>query len=131
MSLRDQLLALLIAFIWGLAFLAVKQGVSELPPLMLTALRFFFTAVPAVFFIPPPKTRPVIVIAYGLVLGLGQFGFVFTALAMEISVGLTAIVVQTQVFFTIGLTVIVFREKPLAHQVAGTLIAFCGVALIG
>lgn len=131
MPLRDQMYALLVALIWGLAFLAVKQGVSELPPLMLTALRFFFTAIPAVFFIPAPKAKPSIVIAYGLVLGLGQFGFVFTALAMGISVGLTAIVVQTQVFFTIILTVIVFREKPLPHQIAGTIIAFAGVALIG
>ena len=131
MPLRDQFYALLVALIWGLAFLAVKQGVSELPPLMLTAMRFLFTAIPAVFFIRPPKTKPSIVVAYGLVLGLGQFGFVFTALSMGISVGLTGIVVQTQVFFTFILTVIIFREKPMAHQVAGTIIAFTGVVLIG
>ncbi|MDP4594639.1 MAG: EamA family transporter, partial [Beijerinckiaceae bacterium] len=74
MPLRDQFYALLVALIWGLAFLAVKQGVSELPPLMLTAMRFLFTAIPAVFFISPPKAKPSIVVAYGLVLGLGQFG---------------------------------------------------------
>ena len=131
MPVRQQFYALLVALIWGVSFLAVKQGVSEVPPLMLSALRFFFTAIPAVFFIPPPKAKPSIVIAYGLVLGLGQFGLVFSALAMGISVGLTGIVVQTQVFFTIILTVIVFREKPFAHQIAGTIIAFAGVVLIG
>jgi O-acetylserine/cysteine efflux transporter len=131
MPLRDQLYAALVALIWGLAFIVVKYGVEELPPLMLTAMRFLFTAIPAIFFIPAPKTSPWIVIAYGLVLGVGQFGFVFTAMAMGLSVGLTAIVVQTQVFFTIILTVIVFRERPMAHQIAGAVIAFAGVALIG
>lgn len=131
MPLRDQFYAVLVAFIWGIAFIPVKWGVAELPPLMLTAARFFFTAFPAVFFIAPPRARISVVIAYGLVLGAGQFGFVFTAMAMGVSVGLTSIVVQTQVFFTIILTVIVFRERPLAHQVAGSLIAFAGVVLVG
>ncbi|MGE3644126.1 MAG: EamA family transporter [Beijerinckiaceae bacterium] len=131
MPLRDQFYAVLVAVIWGIAFIPVKYGVAELPPLMLTAMRFLFTAFPAVFFIPAPRTKISIVIAYGLVLGLGQFGFVFSAMAMGISVGLTSIVVQTQVFFTIILTVIVFREKPQAYQIAGALIAFAGVVLIG
>ncbi len=131
MPLRDQFYAVLVAFIWGIAFIPVKWGVAELPPLMLTAARFFFTAFPAIFFIAPPRAKVSVVIAYGLVLGVGQFGFVFTAMAMGISVGLTSIVVQTQVFFTIILTVIVFRERPLAHQIAGSLIAFAGVVLVG
>lgn len=131
MPLRDQFYAVLVAVIWGLAFIAVKWGVAEMPPLMLTALRFFFTAIPAVFFIRAPNAKPSIIIAYGLVLGLGQFGFVFTALSMDITIGLTGITVQTQVFFTIILTVIVFRERPRAFQIIGTLIAFAGVFLIG
>lgn len=131
MPLRDQFYAVLVAVIWGLAFIPVKYGVDSIPPLMLAALRFFFTALPAVFFVPAPKAKASIVIAYGLVLGLGQFGFVFSAMAMGVSVGLTSIAVQTQVFFTILLTVLVFRERPLAHQIAGTLIAFAGVVLIG
>lgn len=131
MPLRDQFFAFLVAFIWGLVFIAAKYGVQEIPPLMLTALRFFFSAFPAVFFIAPPRAKLSIIVAYGLVLAVGQFGFVFTAMSMGISVGLTAIVVQTQVFFTIILTVIVFRERPLAHQIAGMVIAFCGIALLG
>lgn len=131
MPVREQLLAALVAFIWGVAFIPVKFGVAEAPPLMLSALRFFFTALPAVFFIRPPKARFSVVIAYGLMLGVGQFGVVFTAIRLGAPVGMTSIVVQTQVFFTIGLTMLIFRERPWWFQIVGALIAFAGVVLIG
>ncbi len=128
---REQLLAALVAFIWGVSFIPVKYGVEEVPPLMLSALRFVFTAFPAMLFIKPPIAPLWVIIGYGLALGVGQFGLVFSALHLGAPVGMTAIVVQTQVFFTLILTVILFREKPLWFQVAGTLIAFAGVVLIG
>jgi O-acetylserine/cysteine efflux transporter len=131
MPLREQFLAAFVAFIWGVAFIPVKLGVEEVPPLMLSALRFFFTALPAVFFIKPPKAPLKIIIGYGLALGVGQFGLVFTAIHLGAPVGMTSIVVQTQVFFTIALTILFLRERPYWFQIAGALIAFAGVVLIG
>ena len=58
MSPRDTLSALLAATVWGLTFVAIKFGVGEAPPFLLTALRFAFAAVPAVFFIKPPSATP-------------------------------------------------------------------------
>ena len=66
MSPRDILSALLAATVWGLTFVAIKFGVGEAPPLLLTALRFAFAAVPAVFFIKPPAATPGLVVLYGL-----------------------------------------------------------------
>lgn len=128
---REQALAALVAFIWGASFIPVKWGVEEAPPLMLSALRFFFTAFPAALFIRPPRARLWVILAYGLALGVGQFGLVFTAIHQGAPVGMTAIVVQTQVFFTLALTMIVFGERPLWHQLGGALVAFLGVVLIG
>ena len=42
MSPRDTLSALLTATVWGLTFVAIKFGVGEAPPFLLTALRFAF-----------------------------------------------------------------------------------------
>ncbi len=131
MPLTQQLLAASVALIWGLSFIIVKWGVDEIPPLMLAALRFLLTALPAMFFIRAPATRWTIVVGYGLMLGAGQFGFVFTAIKWGAPVGMTSIVVQTQVFFTILLTIAIFGERPRWFQIAGTLIAFAGVVLIG
>ena len=48
-------LAVLVTFIWGVNFTFIVWALESFPPLMLTALRFFFTAVPLVFFLKPPK----------------------------------------------------------------------------
>ena len=47
MSPRDILLALTVAFVWGISFIAIRWGVDEVSPLLLTALRYIFAALPA------------------------------------------------------------------------------------
>lgn len=49
-------LAVLVAFIWGVNFTFIAWALESFPPLMLTALRFFFTAVPLVLFLKPPNS---------------------------------------------------------------------------
>ena len=51
MSPRDIVAAVSVAIVWGLAFIAIKVGVGETSPLVLSALRFVFAGVPAVFFV--------------------------------------------------------------------------------
>ena len=50
MPIRDIALALGVVLIWGLNFVAIKWGVDEVPPFLLTALRYIGCALPAVFF---------------------------------------------------------------------------------
>ena len=66
MSLRDTLIAIAIAAVWGISFIAIKIGVSEMPALMFSALRFLLASVPAVFFLRPPRTSVKLVVGYGL-----------------------------------------------------------------
>ena len=40
--------------------------------------------------------------AYGVLIGVGQFGLLYIAMTHWISPGLASLVVQTQAFFTIG-----------------------------
>ena len=68
MSPRDIALALFIAVLWGVNFIVMKHAVSEVPPLMLTALRFALAAVPAVFFIARPKVAWATLMGYGAAL---------------------------------------------------------------
>jgi O-acetylserine/cysteine efflux transporter len=103
MSQRDILLAVSVAVVWGLTFVAIKVGVGETSPLVLSALRFLFAAIPFVFFVKPPKARASTVALYGLVIGVGQFGVLFIAIHEGFPVGLASLVVQAQAFFTIAL----------------------------
>ena len=130
MSLKDAFAALLIAIVWGAGFVAMKIGVRDVPPLMFSALRFLLAALPAVFFIAAPKTRPSIVFAYGIAIGVMQFGLVFSAIKLGMPAGLTSLLMQSQAFFTILFAWIAMGEKPPGVHIAGGLIAMSGVGVI-
>lgn len=131
MSPRDILLALAIVVVWGVNFMAIKWGVAEVPPLLLTALRYVVATLPAIFFVRRPQVALGILIAYGLFIGVGQFGVLFTAIHLGMPAGLASLVLQLQTFFTIGLAVAFLGERPRGAQLLGAAIAFGGIVLIG
>jgi O-acetylserine/cysteine efflux transporter len=131
MTRRDILAAVSVAVVWGLTFIAIKIGVGETSPLMLSALRFVFASVPAVFFIAPPMAPAWKVVLYGLLIGVGQFGVLFVAIRQGFPVGLASLVIQAQVYFTILLAWIALGERPKRTQAIGAGVAFAGMAVIG
>ncbi|MBD2747542.1 EamA family transporter [Microvirga sp. BT688] len=130
MPLSHSLFALLVTVIWGLSFVVIKLGVGTTPPLLLAALRFLLAAIPAVFFVPRPKTRWTNVVAYGFFLGVAQFGLLFAAIAFGMPASLASVVMQAQVFFTILFAAVLMNERPGPHQVAGGVVAGFGLVLI-
>lgn len=131
MSLRDGLAALIAVLAFGTSFVAIKVGVEHMPPILLTCLRFVFAALPAILFVRPPHTSLAIVVGFGLAFGAGLFGSMFIAIKLGMPAGLAAIVVQSQVFFTIGLAWMLDGERPRPEQIAGAAIALLGMGLIG
>ncbi len=128
---RDVLAAIGVATVWGLTFIAIKVGVGETPPLLFSALRFAFAALPGVFIVRPPKASPWLVGLYGALIGVGQFGLLFLAIHRGFPVGLASLIVQLQAFFTIFLAWALLGEEPRRTQAIGAAIAFAGIALIG
>ena len=68
--------------------------------------------------------------AFGLLIGVGQFGVLFIAMDGQITPGLASLVVQMQVFFTIGLSVWLTGERVKPMQIAALLLAAGGVLII-
>jgi O-acetylserine/cysteine efflux transporter len=130
MPLRHILLALSVAFVWGVSFLAIRWGVDEVSPLLLTGLRYVFAALPAVFFIRRPQVDWRVLVGYGLAIGVGQFGVLFVAIKLGMPVGLSSLVIQLQVFFTIFLAFLFFGERPNGWQIGGAAIALGGIGVI-
>jgi len=130
MSPRDLILALFVVAVWGLSFVAIRWGVDEVAPLLMTALRYTLAALPAVFFVRRPNVAWRVLILYGLAIGVGQFGLLFVAVKWGMPAGLGSIVVQLQVFFTIGLAMLAFGERPKPIQWLGALVAFGGIGVI-
>jgi len=131
MPLRHSLLALAIATIWGLTFVSIKISLQTVPPFALSGWRFFMAALPLVFFVGKPQAAWRWLIAYGLFIAVGQFAVMFIALNLGMPAGLMSLVVQTQVFFTIGLAVAFYGEKVQRAQLRGALIAAAGLVVIG
>ena len=86
MTPRDILLALAVVVVWGVNFVAVKWGVAEIPPLLLSGLRYVVALVPIIFFVKRPQISAWLLIAYGVFVGVGQFGFLFSAIKLGMPV---------------------------------------------
>ena len=122
-------LAVLVAFIWGVNFTFIAWALESFPPLMLTALRFFFTAVPLVLFLKPPKFNRTLFI-YAIGTFVMQYAFVFTAMHLGASAGLTALLLQVQIFITVLLAYVILGEKVNRMQIIGMLVGVLGLGVI-
>src|SRR5262249_25514044 len=122
MKPADVSIAVLVAVIWGLAFVASRIALDELSPALMTALRFGIAALPCVF-VKRPKVSWPLMIAISLTLFLGQFLSQAYGIAHGVPVGLTSVVVQSQALFTIAFAAVVFRERPTPMQAVGIAIA--------
>jgi len=130
MTKKHQLLAFLVAFIWGTNFVFIKYGLEELPPFLFATLRFLLVAIPFVFFLPKPKVSWGLIAAYGVFIGFGQFGLMFFAMQNDISPGLASLAIQMQVFFSILLAIVFFKESVVRIQWLALLISFAGIGII-
>ncbi|WP_215297281.1 EamA family transporter [Polynucleobacter sp. JS-JIR-5-A7] len=130
MPVSHLLLALAIVAVWGTNFVVIKISLESFPPFLFAALRFVFAFLPAVFFLPRPKVSWVNLCIYGLAVGVGQFGILYFAIDGNISPGLASLVVQTQVFFTIGFAMLFAKEQLKLYQAVAVAIAMTGLGII-
>lgn len=131
MPLRHLLLALAVVAVWGTNFVVIRWGLAELPPFAFAALRFALSSLPFLPFVARPATPWRTLASFGLLLGVGQFGLLYLAMRSDISPGLASLVIQTQVFFTIGLAMLLRGEGLRPLQGLGFALAVAGMGLIG
>ena len=127
---RDVALVLLVVLLWGLNFVVIKLGLRGVSPFVLAGLRFTLTALPAIFFLRPPKLPLRIYAGFALTTFLGQFALLFWAIKVGMPTGLSSLVHQSQAFFTVLLAAVVLGERPRPVQLAGMAIAAVGLASI-
>ncbi len=130
LPVRHLLLAIAVVAVWGTNFVVIKLALAQLPPLLLATLRFSLALVPAVFFLRRPAVPWRNLAAYGVLIGAGQFGLLFIAMNGHISPGLASLVIQTQVFFTIGMAMRSAGERVRPFQWAALLLCAAGLVTI-
>ncbi len=123
-------LMVFLAAIWGFNFVPIRIVLDHLPPVSFTALRFLVTVVPAIFLVKRPNLPLWHLMGYGWLAFAGQFLFIFTAIHLGLSAGLASLVIQIQVFFTIGFAALFLKERPKLFQILGALAALGGIAVV-
>jgi O-acetylserine/cysteine efflux transporter len=130
MPLTHLLLALAVVAIWGTNFVVIRLGLDAFAPYTFAALRYTFSFLPFIFFVPRPATSWGKLAAFGVLIGVGQFGLLFWAMRSDISPGLASLVIQSQVFFTIALAAALYRERLKVLQWPAFGLAIAGLAIV-
>jgi O-acetylserine/cysteine efflux transporter len=131
MPVSHLLLALIIMAVWGLNFIAMRWALDDVAPLTFAALRFSMVLVPMIFFVPRPKVPLRLLLGYASSSFSLQFCLLFIAVAINMPVGLTSLVVQGQVFFTIVLAMLMHQDRPTRWQIIGVSVGTLGIAAVG
>jgi O-acetylserine/cysteine efflux transporter len=131
MTVRDSLLATLVATIWGFNFVVIAWGMADVPPLLFAAIRFAAVVLPAVAFVRRPALPWQTVVGVGVFMSLGQFGLLYSSMAAGMPAGLAALVLQAQVMFTVLVAATTLRELPTRRQLGGVLVGAVGLLVVG
>ncbi|HEY9028292.1 MAG TPA: EamA family transporter [Burkholderiaceae bacterium] len=130
MPLSHLLLALAVVAIWGTNFVVIRLGLDTFAPYTFAALRYTCSFLPFIFFIRKPAISWARLAAFGVLIGVGQFGLLFWAMRSDISPGLASLVIQSQVFFTIALAAALYRERLKRLQWPAFALAIAGLAIV-
>lgn len=131
MHTKDYLILFSVVLIWGVNFLAMKIGLNDVPTLILGMVRFLLILLPAVFFFKKPNAPWIYLILYGLTISFGQFSLMFLALSWHFPTGLSALILQAQVFLTVLFSCILLKESVKPNHLVGMITAGVGLTLIG
>ncbi len=129
MSLSDILLALSVAILWGVNFVAIKVGLLYVSPLLLMAVRFGLAALllaPWLLQVPREQWRPFVGIALTMV--IGYFCILFIGMR-AMPAGESTIIIQVQVPFAALMAFWFFLERFSWQVVVGTVVAMLSVVV--
>lgn len=143
MNIRHSALAVLVAVLWGLNFVAIdfglhpasgngngSGGAADVPPLLFVAIRFVLVVFPCIFFVRKPDVGWKAIVGVGLFMSAGQFGLLYLGMALGMPAGLASLVLQAQVLLTVLLAARFLGERPSRRQVTGVVLGVAGLALV-
>lgn len=130
MTRKDLTLAVLLPLLWGFNFIVMKYAVTEASPLFLVTIRFLLATFPLIFFVPKPDAPLASLALFAFAFAVVKFCLLFTAFRMGAPAGVTAVVLQMQAIVTVALSLVMYRERPGARDLAGLALAGAGLAVI-
>ncbi|WP_110635424.1 DMT family transporter [Salinicola salarius] len=129
MPLKDLLIGLGIIIIWAFNIIVIKLGVEDLPPLLVTVLRFMLVAVLVVPFTRISRQQLPWILLLAVTFGGLHFPLLFLGLQQS-EAGTGALLVQMGTPFATLLAAMFLKEKLGPRRVVGLILAFGGVVVL-
>lgn len=124
-------LILFITLVWGFNYIAGKAGVSELPPILFTGLRFLLLSILLLPWLKLHRGQMRGIVIISLTMGGVHFAIFYMGLAAAHDVSTVAIAAQLGVPFTTIMSIIFLKEQVHWRRWAGISASFAGVMIIG
>lgn len=131
MPIRHVALAIFVAILWGLNFLAIHASLQQFPPIFLVGLRFLVVAIPTVLLVPWPRVPVRWLLGYGLGFGTLQFFGLYLGMEAGFPTGLASLVLQASAPFTVILGVVLLNERLTTRRAVGVGLAVAGLVVVG
>ena len=77
-----------------------------------------------------PKVSKKQFITLPITLGVLQYSLLYYGMSTGLSAGLSAVILQTQSFFTVIMSAVLIKEKPKLNETIGLLIGMLGVIIL-
>lgn len=126
MPLSHRLLALVVVAFWSINIIIVRQGVTEMPPLLMCAVRFLMVAALIVPFTRITLRQLRWVLLASFTFGTLHFGLLFVALSLT-EAGTSAVLVQLGAPISSLLACLIFREPLGPIRAVGLALTVAGV----
>ena len=130
MAPRHLFLMLIICLVWGFTFVAGKAGVSEMPPILFTGLRYALLAVLLVPFLEIVEGKMPEVLAISITMGSVHFALFYGGLSVASNVSAIAVAVQLSVPISTIMSIVFLNEQVGWRRWLGIVMSFGGVVVI-
>src|SRR6202451_1632172 len=126
----------IIYFVWGSTFLAIRVGVREVPPFLLTALRFLVAGLVLYGWVmarggrSPSRRQWASIFGLAVLIFIFDYGLLFWA-EQRVPSGLAAVMLATIPMFTALAEMAILGTQKMTARLGGALaIGLCGVAVL-
>tara|TARA_E500000178_G_scaffold324681_1_gene351304 strand:+ start:559 stop:1410 length:852 start_codon:yes stop_codon:yes gene_type:complete len=121
---------IIICLVWGFTFVAGKAGVSEIPPMLFTALRYMLLAAILLPFLRIVEGHMSEVFFISLAMGSAHFSLFYGGMSLAENVSAVAVATQLGVPFATIMSIVFLGEQVGWRRWTGISMAFVGVMVI-
>ncbi|WP_425104333.1 DMT family transporter [Ancylobacter sp.] len=129
MPFKHKLLALTVICVWALNMIVIKQGIAEIPPMLMSALRFTLVAALLCPVLHLRRDQVPGVLLVSFTFGTVHFGLLFAALA-DSEAGTSAVVIQLGAPIATVLACLVLKEPLGRVRLAGLAVSVAGIFVL-